>query len=86
MFVLADGLGGYANGEVASRLVCDELPRLYYQSTVESSRENLHEAISQANEIVYDAAETEVLFHQVQEWQRPVVTKFLDKNRAVVEE
>ena len=57
MFVLADGLGGYANGEVASRLVCDELPRLYYQSTVESSRENLHEAISQANEIVYDAAQ-----------------------------
>ncbi len=57
LFVLADGLGGYANGEVASKLICDELPRLYYQSPAASSRERLHEAVSQANEIVFNAAQ-----------------------------
>lgn len=57
LFVLADGLGGYANGEIASRLVCDELPRLYYHGSAESGRENLQDAVSQANDIVYNAAQ-----------------------------
>ncbi len=38
LLVVADGLGGYAGGEVASRMVCDELPRLYYESTAEDCR------------------------------------------------
>jgi protein phosphatase len=34
LFVLGDGVGGYAAGEVASRMVCDTILQEYYQSDV----------------------------------------------------
>lgn len=43
-FIVADGCGGHASGEVASKLVCDSLPELLFESddTIDSIRNALN--------------------------------------------
>ncbi len=56
LLLVADGLGGYAGGEVASRMVCDELPRLYYAGTAADCRSNLCHAVQEMNDILFAAS------------------------------
>ncbi|MGA9120585.1 MAG: protein phosphatase 2C domain-containing protein [Bacteroidota bacterium] len=63
LFIVADGLGGYGNGEVASRMVCEELPRLYYECPGEDCRANLLHAVMQMNAILYKASSAKGELH-----------------------
>ena len=57
--IVADGMGGHAAGEVASRLAVESVRNLYY-STPEARRSDaLRMAIEQANFVVWERAQTD---------------------------
>ena len=58
LLIVADGLGGYDRGDVASRMVCEELPELYYaRLTEDSCRKSLHQAVTALNSRLYDSSQ-----------------------------
>jgi protein phosphatase len=57
MLVVADGLGGYNAGEVASRLVTTNLPDLYFAGCEEDLVYDLVNAVHSCNRMVYETSE-----------------------------
>ena len=58
LFVVADGMGGHAVGELASRLAVETLPNTFFKATERDVRGALREAIVQANETIYRRGST----------------------------
>ncbi|MEK9136280.1 MAG: protein phosphatase 2C domain-containing protein, partial [Bacteroidota bacterium] len=56
LLILADGLGGYNAGEVASGLVTTKVPELYFDGHGEDYLSDLTSAITSCNEMVYEAS------------------------------
>ena len=56
ILVLADGLGGYKAGEVASNMVTSILPELYLAATGRDYVSELVNAVGSCNTIVHDAS------------------------------
>ncbi|HEU5199064.1 MAG TPA: Stp1/IreP family PP2C-type Ser/Thr phosphatase [Ktedonobacterales bacterium] len=56
IFVVADGMGGHAAGEVASEIAVETIREEYYDSASEDVAEALLRAIKQANQVIYERA------------------------------
>lgn len=57
MLLVADGLGGYSAGEVASSLVATRLPQLYFEGSREDYVCDLVDAVHACNRMVHEASE-----------------------------
>jgi serine/threonine protein phosphatase PrpC len=56
MWVVADGMGGYRDGDVASRLVCESLADLQQVGQFEETIESVRQRLSEVNRRLYKAA------------------------------
>lgn len=57
LFAIADGMGGYANGGLASQLALEALYEAFYQNHAASTQQALHRGIDLANLRVYKASQ-----------------------------
>lgn len=53
LFVVADGMGGHAVGELASKLAADTIPHTYFKSRTAGIPDALKAAIEEANAVIY---------------------------------
>ncbi|MEX2287462.1 MAG: protein phosphatase 2C domain-containing protein [Planctomycetaceae bacterium] len=54
LFLVADGMGGHAVGELASKIATDTLPHTYYKTRRDDLRDALKHAIEVANAAIYE--------------------------------
>ena len=59
LFIVADGMGGYQAGEVASRLAAETVKREYYADPLDDPTARLRNAVQSANEAVYRSARSD---------------------------
>ena len=60
LFIVADGLGGHAKGEVASRMTVEAASNVYYQEKQSSDIASLLlHAVQRANEVIYQQIDVE---------------------------
>ncbi len=57
LYIVADGVGGHAAGEIASRMAVEEIARAYYRDSSEEVSVALRRALQAANEAVYRQAQ-----------------------------
>ena len=65
LFVVADGMGGHAVGELASKMAVDAIPLTYFKSRAESTGTALIEAIEHANHAIHERGSTNVDFNRM---------------------
>jgi protein phosphatase len=56
LFVVADGIGGHAVGDLASRICVDTLPNAFAKHTSDAVEDSIHHAILAANKAINDRA------------------------------
>ena len=56
VWVVADGMGGYRDGDVASRMVCESLQNLSAEGTLEQAIEVLRQRMTDVNRRLYEAS------------------------------
>lgn len=61
LFIVADGMGGHAAGEVASEIAVDSVSNIYYQDDNDDIAASLTQAIKRANASIYQRAAENML-------------------------
>jgi len=62
LFVVADGMGAHAAGELASKLATDNIPHSYHKHTELSPSEAIAQAVRDANGVIHDKGQHTVDF------------------------
>ena len=65
MFIVADGMGGHAAGELASKLAADAIPHHYQKYRDLSPPEALQKAVMEANAEVHRRGQANIDFHNM---------------------
>ena len=65
LFVVADGMGAHAAGELASKLAVDQIPHLYARSSEPSAPEALKKAVVDANSDINRRGQMNEDFHNM---------------------
>lgn len=65
LFVVADGMGAHAAGELASKLAVDNVSHLYYKHHELSPPEALLKAVQEANVVIHNRGEAHAEFHNM---------------------
>ena len=63
VFVVADGMGAHAAGELASKMAADGIPHNYYKLREESSPDAIRKTIRQVNEEIHRTGQANAEFH-----------------------
>ncbi len=59
LFVVADGMGGHTQGDVASELAVNTIRDVYYQDTSDDIAASLREAVERANLVIFERNEAQ---------------------------
>ncbi|QDV70056.1 Serine/threonine phosphatase stp [Rosistilla carotiformis] len=65
MFVVADGMGAHAAGELASKLAVEQIPHHYFRPSDAPVPEALRKAILEANQEIYQRGQQNPEFHNM---------------------
>jgi len=65
LFVVADGMGAHAAGELASRLAVDLIPHHYNKQNQDRAIDNLHRAMIEANNEIYRRGQANIEFRSM---------------------
>jgi protein phosphatase len=63
VFVVADGMGAHAAGELASKMAADGIPHNYYKLRDDSAPDAIRKAIRQVNEEIHRKGQANAEFH-----------------------
>ncbi len=65
LFIVADGMGAHAAGELASKIAIDQIPHLYAKFGTNNPAESLHRAIADANAEIHRRGQANEEFHNM---------------------
>jgi serine/threonine protein phosphatase PrpC len=63
VFIVADGMGAHAAGELASKMAVDGIPHTYFKQTDESAPAAIHQSIREINEQIHRRGQANAEFH-----------------------
>jgi protein phosphatase len=63
VFVVADGMGAHAAGELASKMAADGIPHNYYKMREESAPDAIRKTVRQVNEEIHRRGQANAEFH-----------------------
>ncbi len=65
LFIVADGMGAHAAGELASRMATELIAMNYFRGSVDDAQDSLHVAVAEANAEIYHRGQQNPEFHNM---------------------
>lgn len=65
LFIVADGMGAHAAGELASSMAAELIAMNYFRTAIADAKDSLHVAVSEANTEIYQRGQRNPEFHNM---------------------